>query len=233
MQDTHYARARALLREIYGHDSSFRDGQWDAIREVAVRRGQLLVVQRTGWGKSLVYLIATRLLREEGEGPTLLISPLRAFYGDAGWGSEVASGKYKVKRFSEALVAASIELIQTRWKPDPPPAWVTAVPSLRDPALVYDFSARLADQLALTFVPVLQKTVERPPQKTMENSTQQLRNVIDAFRISATLPSGPVLLIDDVVDSKWKVTVVAWLLLSNGGGPVYPFALASAAIGGT
>lgn len=67
-----------LLQRIYGNQASFREGQWEAIREVAIERGRLLVVQRTGWGKSLVYLLSTRLLRDDGGGPTLLISPLRA-----------------------------------------------------------------------------------------------------------------------------------------------------------
>ena len=59
-------------------DAEFRDGQERAIRHIVEGRGRLLVVQRTGWGKSLVYFIATRLLRESGAGPALLISPLLA-----------------------------------------------------------------------------------------------------------------------------------------------------------
>src|SRR5271157_2903069 len=56
----------------------FREGQEEAIRHVAEGRGRLLVVQKTGWGKSFVYFIATKLLREQGLGPALLISPLLA-----------------------------------------------------------------------------------------------------------------------------------------------------------
>jgi ATP-dependent DNA helicase RecQ len=57
---------------------TFRAGQEEAIRKVVEGRGRLLVVQRTGWGKSFVYFIATKLLRESGAGPALLISPLLA-----------------------------------------------------------------------------------------------------------------------------------------------------------
>jgi len=57
-------------------DARFREGQEEAIRHVVEGRGRLLVVQRTGWGKSFVYFIATRLLRQAGAGPALLISPL-------------------------------------------------------------------------------------------------------------------------------------------------------------
>jgi len=58
--------------------ATFRPGQEEAIRHVVEGRGRLLVVQKTGWGKSFVYFIATRLLRRAGEGPALLISPLLA-----------------------------------------------------------------------------------------------------------------------------------------------------------
>ena len=59
-------------------DAAFREGQDEAIRHVVEGRGRLLVVQKTGWGKSFVYFIATKLLREGGSGPALLISPLLA-----------------------------------------------------------------------------------------------------------------------------------------------------------
>ena len=72
-------RALALLREGTGRpDAEFREGQEQAIRHVVEGRGRLLVVQKTGWGKSFVYFIATKLLRESGTGPALLISPLLA-----------------------------------------------------------------------------------------------------------------------------------------------------------
>ena len=73
------ARALELLRIGSGRaDATFRDGQEDAIRHVVEGRGRLLVVQKTGWGKSFVYFIAIKLLRDGGSGPALLISPLLA-----------------------------------------------------------------------------------------------------------------------------------------------------------
>ena len=72
-------RALALLRiATQSPSATFRDGQEAAIRHVVEGRGRLLVVQKTGWGKSFVYFIATLLLREQGAGPTLLVSPLLA-----------------------------------------------------------------------------------------------------------------------------------------------------------
>jgi len=67
-----------LLRQMLGPTADFRPGQWEAVEIVAVHHGRALVVQRTGWGKSLVYFLATKLLREQGAGCTLLISPLLA-----------------------------------------------------------------------------------------------------------------------------------------------------------
>ena len=72
-------RAKELLRIGSGYaDAEFRDGQNEAIRHVVEGDGRLLVVQKTGWGKSFVYFIAIRLLREAGLGPAVLISPLLA-----------------------------------------------------------------------------------------------------------------------------------------------------------
>ena len=59
-------------------DATFREGQWPAVEALVERRSRVLVVQRTGWGKSVVYFLATRLLRERGAGFTLVVSPLLA-----------------------------------------------------------------------------------------------------------------------------------------------------------
>jgi ATP-dependent DNA helicase RecQ len=69
-------QAQGYLRTaLHDPQASFRDGQWECIDQLLNRR-RVLVVQRTGWGKSMVYFLATKLLREQGAGPTLLISPL-------------------------------------------------------------------------------------------------------------------------------------------------------------
>ena len=71
------SQALQLLRQALGDDTAaFRDGQWQAVSALVQRRARLLVVQRTGWGKSLVYFLATKLLRDQGAGCTILISPL-------------------------------------------------------------------------------------------------------------------------------------------------------------
>src|ERR1700679_4289346 len=71
--------ALEALRTLTGDPGAgFRAGQLEAIRDVVVDRARVLCVQRTGWGKSAVYFVATALLREAGAGPTLIVSPLLA-----------------------------------------------------------------------------------------------------------------------------------------------------------
>ena len=65
-----------------------------------------------------------------------------------------------------------------------------------------------------------------------ENRFHQCRNLDGVFRIVGSIPEGPVLLVDDVVDSGWTLTVVAALMRQAGSGPVWPFALATANPGG-
>lgn len=70
--------AEAVLRRLAGAEAVLREDQWTAIEALVVRRGRVLCVQRTGWGKSAVYFIATALLRANGSGPTVIVSPLLA-----------------------------------------------------------------------------------------------------------------------------------------------------------
>ena len=150
---------------------------------------------------------------------------------DAGWGHLVYSGKYEYGRFADELVEASANLIR-EWKPQPAPVWVACIPSRRHPTLVTDFAERLAAKLGLPFREVLSKTDDRREQKEMANSAQQARNVEGSLSIiPAQLVSGPVLLVDDIVDSRWTFTIAAALLRANGCGPVHPFALADASTG--
>src|SRR3954451_23468673 len=70
--------AEACLRSLAGDHARLREDQWTAIRALVVERRRALVVQRTGWGKSAVYFVATALLRRRGTGPTVIVSPLLA-----------------------------------------------------------------------------------------------------------------------------------------------------------
>ncbi|KEF42159.1 MAG: ATP-dependent DNA helicase RecG [Cyanobium sp. CACIAM 14] len=148
-----------------------------------------------------------------------------SFWSDAGWAELVKLGKYQTGHFDEALVEGCMRLIQ-QWRPAPPPEWVTCIPSRRHPTLVPAFAAQLAAALGLPFVPALEKVRDTAQQKAMENSTQQARNLDGSLAITGPIPTGPCLLVDDMVDSRWTYTVAAWLLREHGAGPVFPLALA-------
>jgi ATP-dependent DNA helicase RecQ len=82
MTDTR-AAAREILRSLVGRDDAdFHEGQFEAVETLVDARKRALVVQRTGWGKSAVYFVATLLLRRQGAGPTILVSPLLALMRD-------------------------------------------------------------------------------------------------------------------------------------------------------
>jgi len=67
-----------LKKSLASPQATFREGQWEAIDAVVNQRQKILVVQRTGWGKSSVYFIATKIFRDQGMGPTIIVSPLLA-----------------------------------------------------------------------------------------------------------------------------------------------------------
>jgi ATP-dependent DNA helicase RecQ len=142
----------------------------------------------------------------------------------------VADGKH-AGNFSDELVDAMTDMILQRWKPSPAPNWVCCVPSRNNPNLVPSFAQRVADRLGLPFVDTVQKVSGNQPQKYQQNRFHQCRNLDGAFAIIPSIPVGPVLLIDDIVDSGWTFAVIAALLQQSGSGIVYPAALASSAVG--
>jgi ATP-dependent DNA helicase RecQ len=157
----------------------------------------------------------------------LRLQPGRALsvLNDGGWGGLVKKG-LEAGEFSNALVEAAAELVGKRWRPDPPPTWVTCVPSSSRPEVVAGFAERLAAALGLPFRPVVVKTRETKPQMELENSHQQFANVWGAFAVEGVPAGEPVLLVDDLVDSRWTLTLVGAALLEVGSGPVSPFVLA-------
>ena len=160
----------------------------------------------------------------------LAVEPGRAlaFWGDGGWASLVQKGKYEDARFDDALVDACVALMK-EWGQGQTAKWVTCVPSARHPELVPSFARRLAERLRLPFRAAIEKVRDNAPQKSMENSVRQARNLDGAFRIDERqLMSGPVLLVDDVVDSRWTMTVVGALLRRAGVPAIFPLALANA-----
>jgi ATP-dependent DNA helicase RecQ len=158
------------------------------------------------------------------EGRTLSV------YADGGWGSVVRSCRRGGRAFPDELVDAALSRLRA-WAPEPAPTWVTCVPSASaggGSGAVADLARRLAAGLGLPFVDALRRTRAAPPQEEMANSAQQLRNVHGAFAVTGAVPEGPVLLVDDVHDSRWTLTVAGAALRDAGSGAVFPFTLAQA-----
>jgi len=149
-------------------------------------------------------------------------------WGDPGLGQLVRAGKYESARFDDRLVAAAAELITERWKLEPFPRWGTSVPSFRHPKLVRDFAKRLCRALKIPYYDCLHKLKQNLPQKEMENSFHQAHNLDGVFTVDSLgkVADLPVLLIDDMVDSGWTLTVAGLVLRRAGAGKVHPFALA-------
>jgi len=150
-------------------------------------------------------------------------------YGDAGWGRDVQRGREVDGRFDRELIVGAAKAIRDRWHPVPWPEWIAAVPSVRRPGLIDGFARALARELDLPFVDCLRAAADAEPQEGMLNSVRQLANAHRTLALdgSVIIPSGPVLLVDDLVDSGWTLTVAGWLLRGGGSGPVHPFALAA------
>jgi ATP-dependent DNA helicase RecQ len=148
-------------------------------------------------------------------------------YGDAGWGRTVREDKYKHNFFSQELIDASYDFLKDKCK-EWDIQWITAVPSLRRPDLVPDFAKGLAKKLNLPYYNSIVKVCKTAQQKELNNSFKQYKNAQDSFEITQAY-QGNVLLVDDMVDSRWTLTVCANKLITNGSGKVFPFALANTA----
>src|SRR4051794_644450 len=148
--------------------------------------------------------------------------------GDGGWDPLVREGRFKTGHFSDELVTATARMY-AQWQPDPAPLWVAAVPSRRQPELVLTFAERLADVLGLPFADVLARVGDGPPQREMENSSQQASNVRGQFEVVAPPPQGEAgLLVDDIWFSGWTLTTIGAQLRDAGAGPIHPLVLSLA-----
>jgi len=146
-------------------------------------------------------------------------------YGDSGWGKIVGHDKYIKNHYREALVTSSVKLIRKEYnlsKID----WITAIPSLRHRGLVRDFALRISSALKIPYYDSIMKVKDTKQQKELNNSYMQYKNAWLSFKVKDFL-SGNVLLIDDMVDSRWTITVCSYKLISAGTNNVFPFALSN------
>lgn len=144
-------------------------------------------------------------------------------YGDSGYGEMVRMGKYETGRFSDELLERSVKVLSPLVK-ERRIRYITFVPSLRS-EIVKDFASRLAERMKLKLIDALIKT-PAAPQKDMENSAYQCENARNSFTVRNMILPERIILVDDVIDSKWTLTVCGYKLMEQGCEEVYPFALA-------
>jgi ATP-dependent DNA helicase RecQ len=150
-------------------------------------------------------------------------------FGDAGWGKFIHEDKYINAYFREELVDASTQLISEWLTNNIDQMQVAYIPSLRKPDLVKSFARRVSDKLNIPCLDIIEKAAVTRPQKELENSAYQCQNAMKGFMVKGDCPNCDILLIDDMVDSKWTLTVCGYMLKEKGAGRVYPFAIASTA----
>ena len=218
--DDHTAQPCGHCANCIGRDLYPAKASWPYvfIAEEYVNRQVIAIEPRKMWVTSSV---TTGKKIERMLQPGFCISK----YGDAGYGELVKQGKYsKEKRFCDELVGKSAQMLRPFVR-EHGITHVCPVPSLRS-GIVADFARRLAASLKLEYTELLVKT-EAVPQKRMENSAHQCENAYRSFHVAGSLdvPKN-ILLVDDVVDSRWTLTVCGVRLMEAGAENIYPFALA-------
>lgn len=188
---------------------------------VDVLRGVEVVVEpRKRWPPGLDAPRGTiRPAERAGEGRAL------CRVADAGWWPAVQRALDRGEVDDELL--AGVVRVLKRWPWPARPTWVTWVPSRAHEGLLADLAARLGRLGRLDVHAALRSAPGRPRQDTLANSAHRLANVWGSLRATeGPLPTGAVLVLDDVIDSGWTMTVAAAELRAAGAAGVLPFALA-------
>jgi ATP-dependent DNA helicase RecQ len=141
--------------------------------------------------------------------------------GDAVFGDLIAAG-IESGRFDDTLISALARMIRTELA-GRNIRWLTVVPSKSGSTL--ELGRRVAETLRLEFRPLVTTTGTARPQAEMQNSVQQVENLLGAFHVTGRPPVQPGILLDDTVDSRWTLTMVGALLRAAGSGPLHPAAL--------
>jgi ATP-dependent DNA helicase RecQ len=149
---------------------------------------------------------------------------------DLGWGGTLrslleGSATSQDAPASAALVAACVRVLG-EWSWDERPAAVMSVPSRRHPQLIDSIARGLAEAGRLPYLGPLALATGGPTGEPGGNSAWRLSGVWERFSVDVELPDGPILLVDDLVDSRWTLTVAARALRLAGATAVLPFALA-------
>ena len=208
-----------ICKNCIGHEEFSSVVSKESLRKaVAFLEKVLLPIEpRVRWAKTDLSG-QTRIDMPNEEGICLSI------YGEQGYGAMVKNGKYETKKFCDSLVEKSANVLR-KLISEKGISQLAYVPSLRSD-VVKDFAFRLAAKLGIPCIDVIQKNAAKM-QKEMENSSFQCSNAQKSFSLrDGTSLSGSILLVDDVVDSKWTLTVCGYLLRTAGAEHVYPYALA-------
>ncbi|WP_206425026.1 RecQ family ATP-dependent DNA helicase [Halosimplex salinum] len=159
--------------------------------------------------------------RKPEEGRSLCV------YGDPGLGTLVSGQRDSGDPYSDQVVDAAVEHVQEVWEPTPEPTWVAAVPSTSaETDRVADLAERIAQGLGLPYEDALRKVGSTAPDGELKNSYQKRWDVEGVFEATKWVRPGPVLLVDDTVDTRWTLTEAGMTLRDGGSGDVYPLALA-------
>lgn len=144
-----------------------------------------------------------------------------SYYGDCGYGKMVEDGKYgKHLGFSEQLVEKSYNVLKNKISENKIEA-ITCVPSCNT-TLVKDFTIKLANRLKIPFIEIFEKEKSNP-QKNMENSYYQCLNAWNSINVKSNIEvPKKVLLVDDIIDSGWTMTVCGYKLMCEGCEYVFP-----------
>lgn len=183
--------------------------------------------------KSIVIEPRKQWMERSGKRPRIPVEerflPGRALckYKDAGWGTLVANGKYETHVYPDDLVEAASELINERWTDCPPVTHLVPVPNRAGTSAVLDYTLKLGERLGLPVLELIERNETGKAQKEFETGPHQLDHARQAYSLRGDPPEGAtIMLIDDLVDSKWTFTVIASVLQKNGAADVVPFALA-------
>ena len=140
-------------------------------------------------------------------------------------GLKILEGK-RNGQFDNDIIDAAVESIH-EWVLNNNVTHVCCIPSLRKKQLVPNMAKNIAEQLKLPFIDCIKKAKENEPQKKMITTFSQKQNIDGIFKIiKGSVPEdSKLLLIDDIVDSRWTITVVGALLRNAGANKVFPFCL--------
>lgn len=218
--DDYSAKECGICSNCIGHDIISSNASYKFIEKAQEYIDNLImkIEPRRRWAKTeFTKQSKINFINEEG----ICLSK----YGDVGYGQLVKDGKYsKEDKFCDELIGKSRDVLLPIISKEKI-QYITFVPSLRS-NIVEDFAKRLAESCDIKCIKTLKKNPAKQ-QKNMYNSSYQCQNAYTSFEIddNITIPNK-VILVDDIVDSKWTLTVCGYQLMENGCEKVFPFALA-------